>query len=152
MHRLAVGAGRLGRWYQGWRAARRPRWRPYLEALEGRLTPSTWYVDAVNGSPNGTGSAASPFKTIGAANGKAVAGDTVLVATGTYNEMVSVKNSGTAVAPITFAAAPGATATVTGGTDGFLLSGKSYVIIQGFHVASGSPHGSARWLVSRSWM
>lgn len=87
-------------------------------------------------SASGAGSAAKPFCTIGAAAKKATAGYTVSVAAGTYRESVTVANSGTAAAPITFAAAPGATVTVTGGTYGFTMSSKSWIVIRGFTVTA----------------
>jgi parallel beta-helix repeat protein len=99
----------------------------------------TWYVD--NGAPNcsdtGPGTAGKPFCTITAGAGKAVAGQTVQVASGTYNETVSAVRSGSAGAPITFRSAPGATVTVTGGSAngrGFSVSSKSWITITGFSV------------------
>ena len=67
-----------------------------------------------------------------------VAGQTVLVGNGTYNEQVTVSGSGTASAPIVFAAAPGATPTITGSTDGFYINAKSYITVQGFTI-TGTP-------------
>jgi parallel beta-helix repeat protein len=91
-----------------------------------------------NCSDGGSGTAAQPFCTIKPAASRVVAGQTVLVNSGTYNETVTVSSSGTASAPINFVAAVGATATVTGATTGnanaFYISGRSYVTVQGFNV------------------
>ena len=109
-------------------------------------TPTTWYVNnQVKCSNSGPGTLATPFCTIGTAAAKAVAGQTVSVAAGTYNEAVTVKNSGTASAPITYLAASGTV--VTGGANGFKLSGRSYVVIRGFTVTQ---TGAVGILVSSS--
>ena len=42
--------------------------------------------------------------------------------------------SGTATAPVVFTAGPGAAVTLTGGTDGFKLSGKNWIIVHGFNI------------------
>jgi parallel beta-helix repeat protein len=102
--------------------------------------PPTLYVAKGNAncSDGGSGTAAQPFCTIRPAASRVVAGQTVLVDSGTYNETVTVSSSGTATAPINFVAAPGATVTVTGSgsasANGFNLSGRSYVTVQGFTV------------------
>ena len=64
---------------------------------------STYYVSAT-GSDANAGTQAAPFKTIQKAANTAKAGDTVYIAPGTYNERVTVANSGTASAPILFTA------------------------------------------------
>src|SRR6187549_2468102 len=64
-----------------------------------------WYV-----SPTGTGSSAAACPTrdtpcsLSSASAGAVAGDTVYLTSGSYQEMLFVKNSGTEAAPITFKA------------------------------------------------
>ncbi|MFL5925861.1 MAG: right-handed parallel beta-helix repeat-containing protein, partial [Gaiellaceae bacterium] len=94
------------------------------------------YVDNTNQlcSDTGAGSATQPFCTIGAAAAQVTAGQTVEVAGTTYPELVTVAQSGTATAPIVFTAAPGAQPTLAGADDGFLVSGQSYVTIEGFNV------------------
>ncbi|MBX5468894.1 MAG: PKD domain-containing protein [Thermoleophilaceae bacterium] len=92
-------------------------------------------------SDAGAGTATQPFCSIGAAASRVVAGQTVLVRSGTYNETVTVSSSGTASAPINFTAEPGADVTVAGGSDGFYLSGRSWVTIQGFKVTGTSGDG-----------
>jgi parallel beta-helix repeat protein len=104
------------------------------------VTPTTLFVSKAAGcSDTGAGTSTAPFCTIGAAAAKAVAGQTVSVAAATYTEAVTVKNSGTATAPIVYSAAPGVT--VTGGVNGFKLSGKSYVTVSGFTVTTTSGVG-----------
>ena len=104
-------------------------------------SPATLYVDGSNPncSNTGTGTQSLPFCTIGAAAGKVVAGQTVQVAGGTYNEKVTIPQSGTSSAPIVFTAAPGVT--VTGQSNGFVLSGRSWVTINGFSVTNTSDYG-----------
>ena len=60
--------------------------------------PPTLYVDKGNAncSDGGSGAAAQPFCTIRPAASRVVAGQTVLVSSGTYNETVTVSSSGTA--------------------------------------------------------
>src|SRR5262245_12759591 len=121
----------------------RQSFRPQLEVLEGRWTPSVYYVDNTNtaASDTGSGTATQPFAHVQTAADRAVAGDTVLVVAGTYNEQVTVKNSGTSTAPIVFTTAPGASVTVTGQANGFYASGKSYVTIHGFTVTGTTSYG-----------
>jgi parallel beta-helix repeat protein len=110
-------------------------------ALGGDST--TLYVDgsSPNCSNSGTGAPDRPFCTIGGAVAKVVAGQTVQVAAGTYLEKVSISKSGTSSAPIIFTAAPGATVTVTGQTNGFVISGRSWITINGFTVANTPDYG-----------
>jgi parallel beta-helix repeat protein len=100
----------------------------------------TYYVDKGNAncSDSGAGTATQPFCTIKPAASRVVAGETVLVYSGTYNEQVTVSRSGTSSAPISFLAAPGANVTITGGSSGFYMSSRSYVIVEGFHVTQTS--------------
>ena len=103
---------------------------------------ATYYV-AKSGADSNPGTKASPFLTIQHAADVAVAGDTVLVEGGVYNELVAPPHSGSAVnGYITFSAAPGQTATidgsglkVPGGQWGLMtLQNSSYVIVQGFEL------------------
>lgn len=103
---------------------------------------TTLYVDGSSNScsDSGPGSTATPFCHINAAAAKAVAGTLVSVAAGTYHESVSPKNSGSSGAPITFQGAKGGV-TVTGGTNGFSVSGKSFIRIKRFRVTGTSGVG-----------
>jgi parallel beta-helix repeat protein len=104
---------------------------------------ATLYVDKGNRScaDNGPGNAGRPFCTISAAAAVATAGTTVLVSAGTYDEQVSVARSGTAPQPVVFRAQPGQTVTVHGGQHGFYVSSRSWVTVQGFHVADTTSDG-----------
>src|SRR5688572_15541517 len=84
---------------------------------------------------SGPGTVATPLCTIRAGAARAVAGDTVLVASGTYSGQVSVNRSGAAGLPIVFRAANGASVTVRGGTNGFRVASESWITIRGFNVA-----------------
>jgi parallel beta-helix repeat protein len=93
-------------------------------------------------SDSGAGTSAQPFCTIAAAAAKAVAGDTVLVSAGVYSgTSVNPANSGTALAPITFTASPGAA--IVGGTRAFSLVGRSNIVISGFAITGTSSYGIA---------
>lgn len=102
---------------------------------------TTWYVGGANCSDSGPGTQSQPFCTIGAGAKVAMAGDTVLVSAGTYQEDVKPANSGTPGSQITFQAAPGAAVTVTGGTNGFTISSRSWITISGFAVTSTASAG-----------
>jgi parallel beta-helix repeat protein len=110
-----------------------------LSAATGPLL----YVDQANSacSDTGSGTVDQPFCTISAAATRVAAGQTVQVASGTYSEQVTIPVSGTSTAPITFTAAPGATVTVTGKVNGFLVSSKSWITISGFTVTNTSGNG-----------
>jgi len=102
---------------------------------------TTLYVDKGNSSCSntGSGSPSQPYCSIGAAAARATAGQTVLVAAGTYSENVTVANSGTSGAPIVFSAASGAT--VSGQAHGFTISSRSWITVQGFNVTGTTEDG-----------
>jgi hypothetical protein len=104
----------------------------------------TYYV-STTGSDSNSGSLTAPFRTIQHGANIAVAGDTVQVRAGTYNEKITLSSSGNATSGyITFRSYPGETAAVDGtgvsccgsnGQDGlFSLTTNSYIIIQGFEI------------------
>jgi parallel beta-helix repeat protein len=99
------------------------------------------YVGGPGCSDSGPGSESQPFCTISAGSSKAVAGQTVQVSSGIYNEAVTAARSGTSTAPIVFTTAPGASVTVTGGTFGFKTSSRSWVTIIGFTITQVSGNG-----------
>jgi hypothetical protein len=110
--------------------------------LQATFTGRTYYV-ATNGVDNPQhGFLSAPFASLQYAAGVARPGDTVLVRGGTYNKLftLSAANSGTSMAPITFAAYPGETPVldgtrlaIPGGQNGLVtLDGVSHVIIEGF--------------------
>ncbi len=104
---------------------------------------ATRYVDRGNAqcSDAGLGTASIPYCTIVKAATVAVAGDTVLVASGTYPDYVKVANSGTATAPIVIRAADGANVVVSGQARGFEISTKSWITISGFTVSNTTSYG-----------
>lgn len=76
-----------------------------LEGLEARQLLTTFYVDGNAGDDGNNGqSLGAAFETIQAAANAAIAGDTVLIRGGVYREAVNAPRSGSAGAPITFAA------------------------------------------------
>lgn len=82
-----------------------------------------------------------PFCTIGAAAASLSPGATVKVAAGTYRERVVVSASGTAASPIVFTALPGAVVVITGQKNGFSISDRSWVRVNGFTVTHTSEYG-----------
>ncbi|VVB84744.1 Right handed beta helix region [uncultured archaeon] len=103
----------------------------------------TYYVDT-NGNDGNSGSSSSPWRTIQHAADTVSAGATVYVMGGTYNEKVTIKNSGSSGNYITFAAYPGQTVTIDGtgislNYDGLIrMDGVSYIKISGFIVVHSS--------------
>jgi hypothetical protein len=95
----------------------------------------TYYV-ATNGSDTpGGGTSAAPWRTLQYAANRVLAGDTVIVRAGDYAGFY-LETDGTASAPITFTAEPGARITSRNPTtaDGINLEGADYIIVQGFVV------------------
>jgi PKD repeat protein len=126
-----------------------------LTASPASAAWSVRFVGGANCSDAGTGSAAQPFCTISAGVAVAGAGDIVLVSPGTYNEQITVPNSGTDWAPVTIESGTPGAAVITGGVHGFVVAGKSSVIIDGFTVTGTSGEGvylvdSSKLVVSRT--
>jgi hypothetical protein len=103
---------------------------------------TTYYV-STSGKDSNPGTISEPWRTIQHAADQVTAGDTVYVRNGTYNELVTMKSSGSASAGfITFSSYPGELATVDGtglkipgGQWGlFTIRNQNYVVIQGFEV------------------
>jgi len=90
---------------------------------------------------DGSGTPLVPFCTISAGAARAVAGDTVLVHAGTYQERVKPERSGLPDQPIIFTAAPGETVVVTGGTFGFMISSRDWITVKDFVVRDTSWDG-----------
>jgi parallel beta-helix repeat protein len=108
-------------------------------AAAGAVT--TLYVGGAACSDSGQGTLDQPYCTISKAASRVAPGQAVQVADGTYPESVTLKISGTATAPIVFAAVPGATPTLTGSTHGFYLSSVGYVTVSGFTINHTSSSG-----------
>ena len=91
-----------------------------------------YYVDGANSSASDSnpGTEAEPWKTIQKAASTLVAGETVFIKSGTYNESVSVANSGTPIHYITFSAYPGDEHEVMINQQ-FTIPGKSYIKVTG---------------------
>lgn len=104
---------------------------------------TTLYVNGSSShcSDSGSGTSSAPFCTIVHGAAVVAAGQTLQVAAGTYGGDVKVGKSGTAGAPIVIKAAPGATVTVAGGTNGFKVPTKSYVTLSGFAVTGTTSYG-----------
>ena len=114
-----------------------------IELLERRRLFSIYYVATTGNDTTGTGSQASPFATIQHAANLTQPGDTVMVEPGDYGGFVlgwDYPQGGTAAAPITYQAEPGATIDSRDNktADGIDLEpGDSYVNIYGFTVING---------------
>jgi hypothetical protein len=87
---------------------------PWILILAGLLASSgaraaTLYVDTASpqAADTNSGTAGTPLKTVQAAANRVQPGDTVYLRAGLYREQFTIRTSGTAQAPITFAAAPG---------------------------------------------
>jgi hypothetical protein len=104
---------------------------------------ATDYYVATNGNDSNSGTSInSPWRTIQKAANTLVAGDTVYIRAGTYNEQVIPQNSGSSTGGyISYTAYAGETVTIDGsglsfGTwDGlFWIDGKSYIQVSGLRV------------------
>ena len=102
---------------------------------------TTYYVSSISGSDNNAGTSGSaPLASLQAAENLVKPGDTVEVMNGTYTgpaggNVLTISTSGTASAPITFEAAPGATPVINSSGDwqGIEIDA-SYITINGFTV------------------
>src|SRR6478609_2949910 len=99
------------------------------------------YVGGGGCSDTGTGTATVPFCTIAKAAKVAVAGQTVLVSSGTYTDEVAPWHSGTSGSPITFQPAAGATVKISGAKHAFTISNQSWITVSGFTVRNSTKDG-----------
>jgi hypothetical protein len=90
------------------------------------------YYVSTGGSDSNSGSSGSPWRTIQKAADSAKAGDTVYVQQGTYDQRVSLANSGNSGNRIVFKSSPRRTATVDGGFDIRV----DYVHVEGFKITA----------------
>ncbi|NUR79470.1 MAG: DUF1565 domain-containing protein [Dermatophilaceae bacterium] len=95
---------------------------------------TTLYVRPTSCSDAGSGTATLPFCTIVKAARVAVAGQTVVVSSGTYTGEVVPLHSGLQTSRITFRPATGATVTISGPRHGFTISNQSFITVSGFHI------------------
>ena len=114
---------------------------------------NTYYV-ASDGNDSNSGTEAQQWKTIQKAADTLIAGDTVYIKEGTYNEQVIPQNSGSPGNYITYTAYPGDTVTIDG--DGVPLSAwrglfeaddKSYIKISGLRIINSDYFG----ITIRDW-
>lgn len=115
------------------------------------LVPRSSYYVAPNGDDSDPGTEAEPWATVDHAASTVVAGDTVYVKNGIYNEMVTVDNSGRAGNWITFQNYPGHSPVIDGTGvsppwQGLIhIEDKNYIKISGFTIQDSSSMGiSAR--------
>jgi fibronectin type 3 domain-containing protein len=112
--------------------------RLFVEQLEARDLLNAYFV-APTGNDGNTGSSASPWLTLQKAANSVNPGDVVTVQAGNYTGF-NITKSGTASAPITFQANPGAVinhpASWGGLNFGINASGPSYNVIQGFTITA----------------
>jgi parallel beta-helix repeat protein len=98
--------------------------------------PRTLHVAPDGGDTRAGTTRETAWRTLAHAATQVVAGDTVLVQAGTYNEIIPVRASGDTGEPITFRTAPGAVVWITGNdrtrSTAFLLKDKSHIVIDGF--------------------
>jgi parallel beta-helix repeat protein len=108
---------------------------PALLSVAGAAAAaSILYVGGPNCSDAGTGTATTPYCTIAKAAKVAVAGQTVVVAAGTYVDEVFPWRSGTPTAPIVFRPADGARVVIQGPRHGFTISNQSWISVSGFEI------------------
>jgi hypothetical protein len=104
---------------------------------------ATYYV-SLGGSDSNQGTESQPWLTIQKAADTLVAGDTVYIKAGTYNEAVFTQNSGNAGNYITYAANPGDTVIIDGtGVDannGFIVD-KTYIKLSGLEICNWNEAG-----------
>ncbi|WP_431279567.1 carbohydrate-binding protein [Leifsonia poae] len=82
-------------------------------AASASASPTTYYVSPTGSNAN-AGTQAAPFKSIQKCSTVMGAGDTCVIASGTYRETLAPTHSGTASSRITYTAAPGAQVIVDG--------------------------------------
>lgn len=84
-----------------------------LAALAGAVPAAEYYV-AVHGDDRNPGTHEKPFRSIGAAAARLVAGDTCFIREGTYRETVRPRNPGRKGLPVRYSAWPGEVAVLSG--------------------------------------
>lgn len=105
------------------------------------------YYVASTGTDTNPGTLSAPMRTIGAAQNKLAAGDTLFVRGGTYFETVRISRSGTARNPIEIRAYPGETPTLDGrrelgkGWGTMVNLAGNYIHFDGFEVKDGLGQG-----------
>ncbi len=110
--------------------------------------PGNAYYVAKTGNDSNPGSETQPWLSIQKAADSLLAGDTVYIRSGAYNERVISGNSGSAGNDITYTAYPGETVTLDGSgipvpeDEGlFYIHGRSYIKVSGLRVVNSSQAG-----------
>jgi hypothetical protein len=106
------------------------------------------YYVAPTGNDSNPGTESQPWQTIQKAADSLVAGDTVYVRAGTFEEQIIPLNSGSAGNYITYAAYPGETVTIDGSsitlpayeTGLFKVEDRSYIKVSGLRVINAAPN------------
>ena len=106
------------------------------------------YYVAPTGSDSNPGTEAEPWQTIQKAADTLVAGDTVYIKAGTYEEQVIAQQSGSAGNPITYAAYPGDEVTIDGAgvslppyeTGLFVVEDRSHIKVSGLRIMNAGPN------------
>lgn len=102
---------------------------------------ATYHV-APDGNDANDGSRSSPWRTINQANGALRAGDTVLVASGTYREPINPARSGTGQAPILYRSEVRGGARIASAQEsGALIADREHIVIDGFSFSVSPPDG-----------
>jgi len=115
------------------------------------ITAQTIYYVSTSGNNSNNGALATPFKTIQYAVNKAIAGDTIYLMTGIYNEKVKFSKSGSSGSYITLSALSGHTPVIDGSTPAVLspsgreglisIVDQSYIKISGIEIRNFSGSG-----------
>lgn len=119
------------------------------------IQANTFYV-STSGNDTNVGSEILPWLTIQHAANMAIAGDTVLIKSGIYNERVEFQNSGSNISPIVFRNYQNDTVTVDGtgitwwSWNGLLdISNLSYIVIDGINISKALSYGGI-WIENSS--
>ncbi len=118
-----------------------------LLIISTRSVSATDYYVSPQGNDIAPGSEAKPWRTIQKAADTLIAGDTVFIRKGTYNERVLPKNSGKSGSYITYTSYPGERATIDGAGISydwaglFHINGTSYIKIAELNFANSAYFG-----------
>jgi parallel beta-helix repeat protein len=121
---------------------------PFFALFIAPLANAGNYYVATNGNDSNPGTLSSPWRTISKAANTLVAGDTVSIRAGTYQEQVRPKNSGNASGFITYTAYPGETVTIDGSrglnlkwSGIFDITNRRYLQVSDLHFANSPGFG-----------
>ena len=113
--------------------------------------PRTLYVAPDGDDANSGLSRAKAWRTLQQAANHARAGDTVLIAGGTYRERVRIRATGEAGAPITFKCLPGAKVVLSGAgkklNKAFVVTGKRHLRFDGMYFVESNRELLQGWLL-----